>query len=47
LPSLRHFVLPLGRNMPGGRTAFLLSDHTLYANYGSWVWAAPVPSAPG
>jgi hypothetical protein len=45
LPSLRPFVIPLGRGMPGGRTEFLLSDHTLYASFGSSVWTAPVPTA--
>ena len=45
LPSLRHFVIPLGHNMPGGRTEFLLSDDTLYASFGSSVWTAPVPIA--
>lgn len=46
LPSLRRFVIPLGQDMPGGRTEVLLSGRTLYANRGSSVWAAPAPRAP-
>jgi hypothetical protein len=44
LPSRRHFVISLSHDMPGGSTEFLLSDHTLYANSGSRVWTAPVPT---